>query len=244
MALNTVNAEFLGFTCVHAMSCLKLQSCDLGEQRHNEESVIPAGDANVVDKINVLATSLKLDPGDLSSEMDKIKAIALAIKLSSAVNDQDAWRSAILKCEASKSKAKYPTANIKAVVLRWFAWNISTSDIERAFSLFQAAFSNARRGRMSRQREQDIITMCYDYNPAEADQVIALAQELWKVFYNDVAEVQYRKRLDAGVSKGKRLRGNFDRTSICKATSRAGCSCSHGINNKSHVGTRLARSNC
>ena len=183
------------------MSCLKLQSCDLGEQRHDEESVIPAGDANAVDKINVLATSLKLDPGDLSAEMDNIKAIALAIKLSSAVNDQDAWRSAILKCETSRSKAKYPTANIKAVVLRWLAWNISTSDIERAFSLFQ--FANARRGRMSRQREQDLITLCYDYNPAEADQVIALAQELWKVFYGDVSEVPYRKRLDAGLPKGK-----------------------------------------
>ena len=75
--------------------------------------------------------------------------------------------------------------------------------------MFQAAFSNARRGRMSRQREQDIITMCYDYNPAEADQVIALAQELWEVFYNDVAEVQCRKRLDAGVPKGKKTEGQF-----------------------------------
>ena len=72
----------------------------------------------------------------------------------------------------SKNKAK--VSELVVVARAWLGWGSTTCDIERAFSQYQAIFGASRRGRMTRQREQDIVTLCADWHEHDQDAVVAL----------------------------------------------------------------------
>ena len=101
----------------------------------------------------------------------------------------------------SRPGASSPSLGVSELVVvarAWLGWNPTTCDIERAFSQYQAISKNNRRGRMARQREQDIVTLCADWREHEEDAVIKAAVEIWKSRCYNIRSEASRRRLSAG----------------------------------------------
>ena len=203
LAIAAARAEFPDFTVMHAMSAFKLVGSDFSE-RHTSDSVVQAGEAGVKEKLATLATAFHLNVDDLEVEFARTREIAQGVLPECRNNEREAWRTAILRCESARVKSKFRVDTLKIPVQAWLGWTAGTSNIERAFSLHQKIFSADRRSRMTRQREQDVMTLACDYDKAEVEEVIKLAIEIWKAFYYNVKGPQKHRRIDAGV---KRHRG-------------------------------------
>lgn len=203
MAIAAARAEFPDFTVMHAMSAFKLVGSDLSE-RHTSDSIVQAGEAAIQEKLATLATAFNLNVDELQVEFARTREIAQGVLPECRNNEREAWRTAILRCEGTRAKTKFRVSTLKIPVQAWLGWTAGTSNIERAFSLHQKIFSADRRSRMTRHREQDVITLACDYDVAEAEEVIRLAIEIWKAFFYNVKGAHTHRRIDAGV---KRPRG-------------------------------------
>ena len=91
----------------------------------------------------------------------------------------------------------HPVGEVSKVLRAWLAWAPGTREIERAFSFHQAIFASNRRGRMSRRREQDVMTLVVDYDAAEAKATVDLAIEVWKQFFFNVRPENKQRKLNA-----------------------------------------------
>ena len=180
LAIATAAAEFPEFTVMHAMSVFSLRPVDIADSRHLKGSVVCAGSANIAEKLKTLADAFAIDPHVFSAQYHTVYGI-VQTTASSSLNcgDREAWRRALVRC--MRSKGSYVNVSELVVVARaWLGWNSHTCDIERAFSQVQAIFSSNRRTSMSRQREQDIVTLCADWRKHEEAAVVSAAVELWK----------------------------------------------------------------
>ena len=202
MAISTAKAEFPDFTVMYAMSVFKLDTKDVADL-HTADSVVSAGSADVDDKLQTLAYVFVLDGDVFAAQFFDVRDIAQAIRFGTAVCDKEAWRTATTKCMATRGRSKHPVDALVVVLQAWIGWNPGTSDIERVFSLHQSIFASSRRGRMSRQREQDVMTLTSDFEPSEADNMIKLASELWKQFYWNVRKERPTTslRIDKGIKR-------------------------------------------
>jgi hypothetical protein len=206
MSIATARAEFPEFTLLSAMRVFKLNGKDVCEQSGRDpDAVVGYSECDTEQLLGVLASAFdNIDFDELVMEFPKIQNIAQNLKRTNRnLTDAEAWRTACLRVETSQ--AKQSSANTKALVMRRIAWCIGTGNIERAFSVVQAHFSSARRGCMTRQREQDILTLTYDYDPSEEDEIIALAIGLWNQFYFNVRKPPTLQRLDAGIARGAKV---------------------------------------
>lgn len=200
LAIAAARAEFPDFTVMHAMSAFKLVGSDLSE-RHTADSIVQAGEAAIKEKLTTLAMAFNLEVDQLELEFVRTREIAQGVLPECRNNEREAWRTAILRCESARAKHKFRVSTLKVPIQAWLGWTSGTSNIERAFSLHQKLFSADRRSRMTRQREQDVITLACDYDIAEVEEVIKLAIEIWKAFYYNVKGTQKHQRIDAGVKR-------------------------------------------
>ena len=103
LAIATACAEFPDVTVMHAMPIFNLHSADLASgDRHLRGSVVDAGNAQVLDKLQTMAPAFTLDVDELSSQYFDTRDIAQAVAgMNSGViaNGQAAWRSALLRCK-------------------------------------------------------------------------------------------------------------------------------------------------
>ena len=91
-------------------------------------------------------------------------------------------------------------SELVVVARAWLGWGSTTCDIERVFSQHQAIFGASRRGRMTRQREQDIVTLCADWHEHDQDAVVKAAVDMWQSKCFGVRP-KYKRRKDVGVSR-------------------------------------------
>ena len=106
-----------------------------------------------------------------------------------------------MSAKKKNTRLQYDVSELVVVIRAWLGWNPGTSNVERAFSQHQAIFGASRCGRLSRQREQDILTLCADYNLAEVDAIVKTATEIWKQVYFNTRSGFSRRKLDAGVKR-------------------------------------------
>ena len=180
LAIATAAAEFPEFCTMHAMSIFSLRQVDIADFRHKEDSVVQAGHANVDEKLKTLATAFSVDQRKLASQYEFARNLAQASS-NSILNccDREAWRRALRRCERSRS-ADLDVSELVVVARAWLGWTSHTSDVERCFSQYQALFASSRRASTSRQREQDLLTLCADWSKHEEDAVVNTAIEIWQ----------------------------------------------------------------
>ena len=212
LAIATAKAEFPDFTVMYAMSLFKLQPHDLplsatmrgrptGSATLRGRSI--ADDA-VDEKLRTLASTFLVSEDALASEFHTTKDVAQASLRANQCDDRAAWRSAVLRCLKSRDKDKWPVANLQQVLHAWLGWNPGTSSIENGFSQYQAIFSSNRRGRMSRQREQDIMTLVGDIVEGEVAEIVKMAREIWRQHFYNVRKENTERKLNCGVRRTPR----------------------------------------
>ena len=186
-AIAVVRAEFPDYILLNAFSIFNLQSDDLCS-RHKNRSAIPAGGANFQEKVSTLAKTF--GGGDVEkfqAQFLRVQRVAQAVATeeTGADNSREAFRTAVLRMR-SRTKPKSDMDGMALAVGAFVGWQIGTGDIERCYCVHERHFCNQSRSLLSRQREQDIMTLTSDYVQNEANSVIDEAIEIWKKLYYNV----------------------------------------------------------
>ena len=87
---------------MHAMSVFKLISNDMGNQNHTADSIVKAGNADIEDKLQLLADVFGLDAASFMGQYFDVQEIAQATRRSNLIIDQEAWRMTIERCKRSR----------------------------------------------------------------------------------------------------------------------------------------------
>ncbi len=198
LAIMTATAEFPDFTVMYAMSLFKLQPHDLPVSATLRGKLI---DRDTIDeKLTTLASTFGVNEDVLASEFFATRDVAVASLATCQGDERNAWRSAVLRCSKTRSAA-YPVANLQRVLHAWIGWNPGTSSIENAFSQYQSIFSSNRRGKMSRQREQDIMTLVADHLEGETPEIVKMAGEIWQQYHYNCRNENTERKLNCGVPR-------------------------------------------
>ena len=208
-AISVLRAEFPDFTLLHSFSVFKLDADDLGS-RHKRNSVVAAGHAQATEKISTLAAAFGCDGDAFAAQFSQVQLMAQAVaREECSTNDRDAWRIALQRLQRRRHwKGRF--VDVEKVVAAYLGWQTGTGDVERAFSTHDGLFCGHRRKSMSRQREQDVITLSTDYVQREAAGTVEAAIEIWKkLFYNATGQGKVRegRRDDVGIKRRLSARG-------------------------------------
>ena len=132
-----------------------------------------------------MATAFSCDTATLVEQFFQVQSVAQATAAEECgANNREAWRSALLRLRRRR-QFRGRLGEISKAVSAYLGWQTGTGDVERAFSTHEGLFCSHRRKSMSRQREQDILTLATDYVQREADDIIESAITIWKkLFYN------------------------------------------------------------
>ncbi|MCP4240527.1 MAG: hypothetical protein GY772_08180 [bacterium] len=131
LAIATARAEFPEFSALNAMSVFKVQRNDEDGPHSVDTSVVMAGDANVEEKLEIIADVFGQDRAAVLAEHLDIRLITRSLLRSGEpITDSAAWRRAILRCEMKHNTRQHPTSALKPIVMRWLGWCISTSGLE------------------------------------------------------------------------------------------------------------------
>jgi len=198
LAVQVLRSEFPEFSVLAAFSAFHLAQDDL-RGRHKGDSVVQSGDADEVEKLETLAATFRVDPQTLAGQFLKVRVVAQAAARPARLGgDRASWRAAVLR---------FPEKQVREVatcVKAWLGWEPGSGGIERSYAQYHAFFAAARRANISRQREQDVLTLITDYDSKQVDAVIVKAIEIWKAaFYNVRGNV-------AGKPKGPRRRDDVE----------------------------------
>ena len=226
LAIATARAEFPEYTVLHAMSVFHLRSPDLAGNGNDHARAFGGGSApqagdNVTEMFKTLATAFEVSEERLVEQYFAVKPLAETTLVANSCSQREAWRSAVLRCTGvnKSTRHKVKVSELEKVVQAWLGWETGTGVIERAFSTHQQHFCSSRRGKMNRQREQDIITLTADYRENEADEIVEMATEIWKTNYRNVRRnlnaILGNKRADFG-RKHKRRNDNNNKPSLSR----------------------------
>ena len=109
---------------------------------------------------------------------------------------------------------KVKVTELMAVVQGYLGWEPGTGAIERIFTQQQNLFSSGRRATMSRQREQDILTLIAEYREREVDEIVEMAIAIWKERYHNTRENNNtalgQHRADFGTKRKRKTDDNGD----------------------------------
>ena len=192
LAVQVLRSEFPEFTVLAAFSVFRLAQDDL-RGRHKGDSVVQSGDADEVEKLETLAATFRMDPQTLAGQFLRVRRVAQAVSRPARLGgDRESWRAAVLR---------FPKKQVREVatcVKAWLGWEPGSGGIERAFAQYHAFFAAARRTKISRQREQDVLTLITDYNSKQVDAVVVKAIEIWTAAFFNVRGNRNRTYVVAG----------------------------------------------
>jgi hypothetical protein len=207
LAVAVCSAEFPEFTLLSSMSSLKLHT-GVGDQvpRHESLSVVGHECLNFEKQVCRLAEFFEQPCDQLMSQLIDVKGLATTIKsMGGARTDKAAYKLAVERYERKHNLQRHPTDVVKVILIRWIGWVISSSGVEQNFTHFARLLSNAQRCKMSRQREQDIITLLADITPLEIEETISMAGEIWKMFYGNARNnPRSTRRIDLGIQRKRK----------------------------------------
>ena len=192
LALGVAKAEFPDFAVLNAFSCLRLPTSNQGARaapNHDTLShlIESKEGANTESKLHALADLFELPRDEVVAQVMDVKSLAAAIKENGeATGDKQAYDLAIAKYSRRHNRELHPTASAVEVLIRWFGWVIVSSGVEQCFTHLQRVFSAGQRGSLSRQREQDILTLLSDVEAGEEEELITIAQEFNSIQYIQV----------------------------------------------------------
>ena len=191
LAIEVLRAECPGFELMQCFSVFRL--CTSGERRKYQSELEDLNNDGVDEMLTTLANYFKVGVDKLKLQYADVYEVALDIaKTEPNVNNKEAWRRAVGRVSERWHKTRHPIGALIPVLVRWIGWVVSTSGLEHAFCVFEKLYGK-RRNHMSRQGEQDLITLINDYNRAEEANVIEIAKTIWKNVYGRVRKITKRR---------------------------------------------------
>ena len=190
-------AEFPHFSIFSAFSVFdvrcgaKRKTMTNAEQDHHSKA----------SKILRLSQFFKRDPDHLTVEIADIEPASRSFCEQHNCCSRDGWLHSIRTFRKRSSMIRaHPSQNVKPIVKHYSIFAPTTTGVEGDFSRAKAILGESRLNG-SEAMESDTLKLVIDRNPAEEDEVIGLAREVWAATYGRCRDSHVQPRCDTGVPK-------------------------------------------
>lgn len=172
LAISVLQGECPAFEMVQSFGVFNLVKPD-GQRRHWQESLRLASASGAKTSLCQLASFFKLDYSQVVSQFQDLQEIAYSTLVTEpGLDHREAWRRALAKVKQRWNRTNHPCDAISVILARWTACVISTSGLEQGFSRMDKIFGKSRL-HMSRQAEQDHMTLVIDYAAEDEASVLS-----------------------------------------------------------------------
>jgi len=182
-----IRAEFPSFELAQAFEVFDLRSTPQNPEEHLQR----------------IATACKLNFQELHRQWEDIFPRAqVQLKSSGATASKDAWKLAleqIIDTSRGKSDTERRVSALKGALVQYFAFGLSSSGVEQAFSKGAWAF-HARRQRASPDKEDFCLKVIHDNHLYHDDEIFQLARVVWQQCYG-MPRTHGRPRADKGIKR-------------------------------------------
>ncbi|CAE7282138.1 unnamed protein product [Symbiodinium sp. CCMP2592] len=129
LALEVLKTEFPDYGVFHAMGLFSVSGL---RQGHLPSSQLQD---TTQDMARRLAQVFNVNPVGLMEQLSRLRPLAVNMVKNGCDSSKDAWAQVMKKTQHRKSlRASYPASDVLPVLLRYLAWQASTSGLEQTFS--------------------------------------------------------------------------------------------------------------
>ena len=215
LAIDTLRAECPEFEILQSFNIFKVIGAE-GRRRNWQADMDRVAERSISEHLERMAEVFQQDKNEVKREYHDLYDIAYnTFMCQRGLSSKEAWRLALEQVNKRWNKDHHSSGAIAKILARWVAWVISTSGLEQGFSAMDKVYGN-RRQSMSRQKEQDILTLIVDKRDDEVDEVIEIATELWSKYYGPIRCRTGVRNINAGKGQKRKSQAGSEQDFIRK----------------------------